>query len=316
MCEAHGVALKTTEPGRASPAAMGQCETYMHGRLMATKRHTTAEATHIIERLQATRKVFCESPRQWNVGAMNLSFYGFGTDFERNIMLRCIKYATCPRLIHSTFMPGSPGAFEGFMLVHPSSPVALIEDLETLVDLFKMSVGVTDLGSYMQAPMLTCIERIESGVRPYGNWKALRSSGVRNCFTALQRDRDLRIAKESVSRLTGLEFTTSNMIALHHARRNVEIDQAQRLDVLRQITVHLDSLGGMMLDETEVSLQFQYLRNIQGLVNDAIHDPSRLHVLGLETSPDLIEVSNVVAFTDQIVRPAGPMLVIDLTLSA
>ena len=331
---------QTIEAMRAGAVEMGRWEVYMHGRLMATKRHTTEEAYIIIERVKAIRKVFCEAPRQWDVVSMNLSFYGFGNEFERNIMLRCLKIATCPRVVHSTFMPTSPGVnFEGFILVHPNSAVAAIEDLESFLDLFKMSVGVTDLGSYMQAPMLTCIERVESGVRPYGNWKAMRSSSVRNCFTALKRERDLRIAKENVRRLTGLEFTTTNMTALHHARRNAEIDESQRLHMLRHLAVHLNTLGIMILDETEISEQIQYLRNVQGIVNDAINDPSRLQVVGLDQrlermgarlddvvsfvpSSNLLpsDDSNIISLAGQIVLPrgqmAGPnqMMVIDLTM--
>ena len=52
--------------------------------------------------------------------------------------------------------------------------------------------------------------------------------------------------------------------------------------MLTHLAVHLNTLGIMILDETEISEQIQYLRNVQGIVNDAINDPSRLQVVGLD----------------------------------
>lgn len=272
-------------------------ERYIRGRITAMKRHTDIEIDGIVARMRTTRRDYvgpCHgfaaagSVREWNVSPLYIAFHGFGTDFERSVFLRCLKYACSPRVLHSSFMDGN--GFEGIMVLHPHSHHAIPDDIELLFDLFKMSLGSTDLGSYMSLSMIACIERIDTGSRVYGNWTCIRSQGVRSCYTALKRDRDVRRQRERVRTETGLDFTTGNMTALYHMRNNVLIEVTQHRNLLLHVSAMLDTLAIIDGDTTNVSAQYQFIRNVQQI----IHEGTRL----AQAPPNPLMPANIVGIID------------------
>jgi len=260
-------------------------ERYMRGRIIAMKRHTAGEVDVLVHELTRMRRDYVSSAntRNWHITPLYIAFHGFATDFERSVFLRCIKYACTPRVLHSSFK-GS-GAFEGVMLVNPHSGSSSAEDFERVFDLFKMSLGSTDLGTYMSLTMIACIERIESGSRMYGNWTSLRSQAVRTSYQILKRERDVRLQKERVRTETGLDFTTSNMLALHHQRNNANLEASQFRHLLVQVSAMLNTLCIIDGDMTAVSAQYQFVRTVQQIIHDATAPPplppSPGHIIGI-----------------------------------
>ena len=248
-------------------------ERYMRGRIAAMKQHSEIEIDELLRELNRMRRdyVSISNSRDWYVKPLYMAFHGFATDFERSVFLRCVKYACTPRVLYSSFK-GS-GAFEGVMLVNPHSGTASTDDFERLFDLFKMSLGSTDLGSFMSLSMIACIERIDTGQRMYGNWTSLRAQAVRTSYEMLKRDRDVREQHERVRVETGLHFTTGNMLSLHHLRNNAIIDANQYRHLLLQVNAMLNTLCILDGDMSSISIQYQFVRNIQQLISDATASP-------------------------------------------
>ena len=51
--------------------------------------------------------------------------------------------------------------------------------MEEYIDLWKMSIAIIDLETYMSRPFITAIKRISDGRAVYGNWKTMRNNTAR-----------------------------------------------------------------------------------------------------------------------------------------
>jgi len=272
---------------------------YILGRVRAMCRHSQAEIDAIALVLHDVRLRFHLCKNNWlqHVPPIFIGFHGFATDFERSVFLRVFKHATKPRVLHSTFLPS--GAFEGFAILHPTTSGADVQQLETLFELFKMSAGVTDLGKYMSAPMVACIERVEGGVRPYGNFRSLRAGNVRTAYVHAMMKRDTAVQMERVRTETGLAFSPGNMLSVHYQLTNTQIELGQAfallyrlrmmlgvmplaLDVASNNATHVIAGPPYVLNDPGASIQTQFISNLQALidsfVNSTDHAPPRLAV--------------------------------------
>ena len=271
--------------------AEGKAQAYIIGRVRAMGRHADAEIAAIAACMHALRSRFQSSQQEWSTKPLFVGFHGFATDFERSVFLRCIKYCTKPRIVHSAFMPN--GAFEGLLIIHPTTEAAQIEDIENLMQLFKMSAGVTDLGAYMSPPMVACIERVESGSRLYGNWRNMRAAPVRTAYLRAKATRDTELSQEHVRQVTGLPFSTGNMLAIHYQLNNTQIELGQAGELLLRLRNLLSSLpptfnvyGSERIQEPS-PMHDQYVRNMQQLIDTLISSwhphgpPPRNSVSGL-----------------------------------
>jgi hypothetical protein len=249
---------------------------YILGRVRAMCRHSPAEIDAIARELLQVRLCFHIAKQSWlqPVPPIFIGFHGFATDFERSVFLRVLKHATKPRVLHSTFQPS--GAFEGFAVLHPTTGAADVAMLEALFELFKMSAGITDLGQYMSAPMVACIERVEAGMRPYGNFRSLRAGNLRVAYLQAKQRRDTAIQLDRVRTETGLSLSASNMLSIHYQLTNTQIELGQAFALLFRLR-HL--IGTMPLAIDSSSVQTQYIVNlravIDGFVNTVNRPPSR-----------------------------------------
>lgn len=273
--------------------ADGRANAYILGRIRAMNKHSEGEIADIATNMHSLRAKFLATQQSWHIKPIFLGFHGFASDFERSVFLRCVKFCIKPRVIHSAFMPN--GGFEGVLVVHPSTEGAGMHDLEALFELFKMSAGLTDLGSYMSAPMIACIERVETGIRYYGNWRCLRSSCVRNAYLHAKQKRDIEVQYERVRYETGLPFSTTNMLAIHYQLNNTQIELMQSSDLLARLRRLLDTLpptfnvyGSDAIHEPS-PLHAQYVHNMQQLIDDLLHTlhpaaPPGIHTVYVDLS--------------------------------
>jgi hypothetical protein len=265
--------------------ADAKSDKYILGRVRAMLKHSDAEIEAIAASMHDLRRKFSisfqTSLESWHVKPFFVGFHGFATDFERSVFLRCIKFCIKPRVIFSSFMPN--GSFEGVLVVHPISATAGVGDLEQLFELFKMSAGLTDLGTYMSPTMIACIERVEAGKLSYGNWRCMRSTCVRNAYLHAKHKRDMDLEYERVRYETGLPFSTSNMLAIHHRLNNTQIELMQASQLLSRLRTLISGLpptfnvyGSEAIQEPS-ALHEQYVRNMQGLIDTLLlsfHGPA------------------------------------------
>ena len=272
------------QPARADADTVGL--RYIMGRVRAMCRHTPDELAAIAQKLLDVRLRFHLCKHDWLqiVPPIFIGFHGFATDFERSVFLRVLRHATKPRVFYSTFLPG--GAFEGFAIIHPTTSAADVQQLEALFELFKMSAGVTDLGQYMSAPMVACIERVEAGVRPFGNFRSLRAGNVRVAYMHAKQRRDNNVQLERVRTETGLAFSTINMLQVHYQLTNTQIELGQAFALLYRLRLLIGAMplaldaptsavthvivGPMSLFDPSASVQMQYIANLRALIDNFV----------------------------------------------
>jgi len=265
---------------------------YIMGRVRAMLRHTPAELDAIALELLSVRMCFHVSKHDWlhHVPPIFIGFHGFATDFERSVFLRVLKHATKPRVLHSTFQQNS--AFEGFAILHPTTRAADVAMVESLFELFKMSAGVTDLGLYMSAPMVACIERVEDGERPYGNFRSLRAGNVRTAYVHAKMRRDTAVKLERVRTETCLTVSASNMLSIHYQLVNTQIELGQAFALLYRLrhlvgsmplalddptsaATHVVPGPAVLLNDPGGSVQTQYITNLRALIDSFTNTVSR-----------------------------------------
>ena len=164
--------------------------------------------------------------------------------------------------------------------------------VEALFELFKMSADVTNLGLYMSAPMVACIERVEAGARPYGNFRSLRAGNVRVAYTQAKQRRDTAVQLDRVRTETGLAFSTANMLSVHYQLTNTQIELGQAFALLYRLRYLLGSMPlaldgpsaaathvvvgpSVLLNDPSGSVQTQYVTNLRALIDTFVNTTSR-----------------------------------------
>jgi len=301
-CAHVPVAEKAAAPPTGPPSLPGLLPTaalvntvgmrYIMGRVRAMHRHTPDELDAIALELLSVRMCFHLSRQDWlqHVSPIFIGFHGFATDFERSVFLRVLKFATKPRVLHSTFQQS--GSFEGFAILHPTTRAADVAMVESLFEPFKMSAGITDLGLYMSAPMVACIERVDNGVRPYGNFRSLRAGSVRAAYVHAKMQRDTAVQLERVRTETGLPFSTANTLSIHYQLINTQIELGQAFALLYRLrnlvggmplaldaptasATHIVPGPALLLNDPGGSVQTQYITNLRSLIDGFINTVDR-----------------------------------------
>lgn len=194
---------------------------------------------------------------------MYVALWGFGTVHSRNTFLRGLRYALRPRIIYASqktpviWEPRS-NYFEGLLCFQPG--VISIEDLETLVERFHMSIGIADLDSLMSDAMITCVSRVQAGEYAFGNWNSCQNNWYRSEHARRLGHKQEVEARRNLLDVTGLTLTTSNMLSLYYNRQNLEID----LQLMRN---HLGMI--LALSETDsdgVANTMSIATNVEGSI--------------------------------------------------
>jgi hypothetical protein len=115
--------------------------------------------------------------------------------------------------------------FEGVVFFQPN--VVSIDGLEVLFERFRMSVGATDLDTYMSEAMVTCLARIQGGEYIYGNWGSQQNMFYRDHYNKIKKNREDRESRQNVFNITGMHTSNSNMLSLFHGSQNMHIELQQ-----------------------------------------------------------------------------------------
>ena len=135
----------------------------------------------------------------------------FGDLSVRSLFLMCIGRALQPTVLYSAYIKEvSTREFEVVLL---SKKDIDMDDLEYLMGLFSMSVCVIPFSRYMAPDMIEAISRIHSKGRCHtGNFNSPQAQTVRRYYQRRKHIMKLNHDKLEVLRITGMQFTTANMI--------------------------------------------------------------------------------------------------------
>lgn len=163
-----------------------------------------------------------------------LSVFGFGSYIERDLFLRCFRYAFQPRLVFASEVRRDQ--WEAIYVLncrnyssHLTSKGCehFVDCVQQFCDLFKLSISVLELPSWTDPATVTAIQRIQKGFRLYGNWENVGNNELRLEFELAQEYKAQALMNDDIRRATNMEFTTGNMQHLFHEVRNREIVNAQ-----------------------------------------------------------------------------------------
>jgi len=176
-----------------------------------------------------------------------VAFWGFAEVKERNLMLRNIQYAIKPRVAYASQKTNQgsdthQGSYFEGIFVFPSARINT-EQLENLFDRFRMSIGVAELDAFMSDSMISCINRIRNGSYEWGNWYSSSNHWYRVTHARMAAKMAENESIQNLQAVTGLTFSTGNMLGLFHARQNLQIE-------MQEIIYSLSALRGMIVRDS------------------------------------------------------------------
>ena len=184
------------------------------------------------------------------------AMFGCASLILRNLFFRSLRWALRPRIFHASYVNQADKSnlfFEAVVVAYLQEDVwkSVLEDY---IDLWKMSVGVIDLETYMSRPFITAIKRIIDGRSIYGNWMTLKNSTARIMWSTNFHRFEEQDARERVLNETGRTFTTGNMLSLYYDLRNAQISQNHLLAII-EVLLHDTSLIRSRATDHSNSLQ-------------------------------------------------------------
>ena len=175
--------------------------------------------------------------------------------------------------------------------------------LGAYIDLWKMSVGLIDLETYMSRPFITAVKRIIDGRSIYGNWMTLKNSTARIMWSTNYHRYEEQDARERVYNETGRSFTTGNMLSLYYDLRNVQITHNHLLAVVEVMLREAGSIRSRATDHSNMLQQNRLLHSQNSEVNvtdtlrtinaagaDAVRIMNLLNAL--LSRPQVLEIAN------------------------
>ena len=223
-------------------------ESFLIRRLQKLYKFDLHQSYDVVKQMRAIQAYYTKDANTYVHVSKSIyfSFYGFGCPQKRNLFLRALRYVTKARVIQCSYVSLSGSRFEGICYVNPFSKQNQehkLEDLEDLMSLFSMSIGLFEFDRYMGPEMLSCFERIENGHLPYGNLKCQRNQKIYSCFLSMTRHRRMQESQMRVLNETGLEFTPQNMLRVYYDSRNAIIDNEVLQNAVITLTQTLNLLG-------------------------------------------------------------------------
>lgn len=243
-------------------------------------------------------EVICFSERYF-------ALFGFAPLILRNLFFRSLRWALRPRIFHASYVNASDRSnffFEAVCVAYLQEDVWK-SVLEQYIDLWKMSVGLIDLETYMSRPFITAVKRIIDGRSIYGNWMTLKNSTARIMWSTNYHRYEEQDARERVYNETGRSFTTGNMLSLYYDLRNVQITHNHLLAVVEVMLREAGSIRSRATDHSNMLQQNRLLHSQNSEVNvtdtlrtinaagaDAVRIMNLLNAL--LSRPQVLEIAN------------------------
>lgn len=243
--KAHGgrrAESDTMVEGKITERGLGLFENFFVSRVVMMEWLTEPEARALIRETRKVQRHYVRDKAKmpFITKSWMFSFYGFASARKRNLFLRLMRYMLKPRMLVASQV--SDDRFEGLCFINPishaESETHTMADVERVVELFKMSIGVCELDSYMGNEMISCFERIQKGNLWYGNITNVRNGNILRTLRRRLQERQQAEIEARVRAETNLPFTPQNMLSLHRELQNLTIDTAtarHRIEASRNV---------------------------------------------------------------------------------
>lgn len=187
--------------------------------------------------------------RQWSSDRRTrmryFGIWGFGTTANRNVAVNMLRFTLRPRMIHMSTQ--SSGRFEGYLILRSQ-----IQDeaLTELLELLRLGFGFSEFDSFMDESSISCIERVNGGSYPIGDWEHARNRNIKLCFERKQKESLDQRRRQIVLQETGMEFSTGNMLAVYYDRENLRLESTRVHTLLVMIWQHMSLLRNEIQQNT------------------------------------------------------------------
>jgi hypothetical protein len=108
--------------------------------------------------------------------------------------------------------------------------------LENFLSTLRMSAGVHVFTSYLDEPMIACMQRIQGSAKFRGNLFSDWNKDLRILYGALVRERSVQA---SIMAITGMPFTSENFVSLWSGRQSQRTSQAPHSSVGREVPAQM-----------------------------------------------------------------------------
>ena len=171
----------------------------------------TPNASLILEQSAIFRNIRAENSNRYECMC---TFVAFGSPTQRSMLMTCLMYALQPELIYSSYVKiVTSQEYETILLLKKKIPMDMIE---SFLDLFRMSTCVIAFDKLMSDEMATSIHRIHCGSGTYGNFHSKHNATLRRKYYYRRQKQKQVLEAKNVMDITGLPFSSSNMIRLYH----------------------------------------------------------------------------------------------------
>jgi hypothetical protein len=237
-----------------------------------------------------------------------LSLCGFSSYIDRDVFLRMLRYAFQPRLIYASEI--AQHQWEAVLVLNSrkystqltfNGRDQFIDHVQKFCDTFKLSICLLELLSWTDPATVTAIQRIQKGFRIWGNWENFSNYDLKLEFEMAQELKSQAMMNDAVRSITNRNFTTGNMIHLHHELHNALLDNNQLMQANNRVTNALRNCMRYLLDVHTMlnneATQIQHL-NVTTYTFRLADNQQRLRSTSHNISPNSETSSNMMPFTD------------------
>lgn len=227
---------------------------------------------------------------------------GFGCLVERRAVLKVLSKCLKPQLLHCAQVSNNTSTFEMIVGLNMEMDDVIVNMLEEGFEMFCMSLNMTTFDRYMEPAMVTGMQRIMNGIMQLGNLFCKKNHVVVRDLEAVLAQRQREEDMQRVRSVTGLNFTTGNMLALHHELVNLQIDNSAGSGSMRQeIRDTVQEINWLRLRITEEYEQREQVRNRNEFI------PNETSDLNAQRSrrADISEVNSYFMLLDSLFHAAN-----------
>jgi hypothetical protein len=198
----------------------------------------TSHANTILNQMKAFHENF--KPEKHDKYECMCTFVAFGNTTDRSLLMSCLMYALQPELIYSAYVKSYESReYETILLLKKNIPVDM---LEAFLGLFRMSTCVIPFDTLMSDEMASSIARIHTGANQYGNFHSKCNTNLRRKYYYRRQKQKQKLELQHVLQVTGLPFSSDNMIRLYHELSVSRCDNATLRARIRTFQQGVDAL--------------------------------------------------------------------------
>lgn len=175
---------------------------------------------------------------------VHVGLWGFSNVAGRDALLRVLRVVWRVRVLHAS--QTQEGRFEAFLI----AAVDIGAEEEAFLASFGLSADacvLQDNAAECGALCVACLDRINRGTQPFGNWDSQAAQSVRWRYDASKRADASARERQQVLSLTGLPFSPNNTLHLFSQLGRAVARQRSRLVQVRESLIFsIDALADQL----------------------------------------------------------------------